>query len=96
MIAEKQEEELAAEAEKVKSEEKNETTQDETVEKTSEDVKNEEDSLKESQSLPNGEVVQDEDEGVDLRGDIYCISCFSQVVSLMYDKLQLIITKYKA
>jgi hypothetical protein len=40
-------------------------------EKQDESLKNDGEHLKDDQALPNGEVVQDEDEGVDLRGSVH-------------------------
>ncbi|CAB3982629.1 brefeldin A-inhibited guanine nucleotide-exchange 1 isoform X1 [Paramuricea clavata] len=50
---------------------KNEEEQRGSEEKQDESLKNDGEHLKDDQALPNGEVVQDEDEGVDLReGDV--------------------------
>ena len=64
----KLQEEIAAETKSLKSEEQEEPVQDGSKEKRDESLKNDVEDAKEKQAMPNGDVVQDEDEGVDLRG----------------------------
>jgi Skp family chaperone for outer membrane proteins len=73
VAAAKLQEELAAEMKSLQSEGKEEPSQDGSEEKHDESLKNEAEHVKEDQTLPNGEVVQDEDEGVDLRGSVFYI-----------------------
>ena len=77
VVAAKLQEELAAETKRIKSEVKDdeslidESQHEESLEKV--------ERLKEDETLPNGDAVQDEDEGVDLRGDIEIMICVRRV-----------------
>ena len=71
VVAAKLEEEQAAETKILQDDQKEEPNQDSYEEKQDDSTKNGTENLKENQTLPNGEVLQDEDEGVDLRGSVH-------------------------
>ena len=65
---------MAAESKSLKDDQKEEPpTQDNCEEKQDDSATTETKHVKEDQTLPNGEVPQEEDEGVDLRGIEFCL-----------------------
>ena len=80
VVAAKLEEEQAAETKILQDDQKEEPNQDSYEEKQDDSSKNGTENLKENQTLPNGEVPQDEDEGVDLRGSVH----LKKIIDLIY------------
>ena len=86
MFAKLQEEIAAETAKSLKSEGHVETTQDASEEKQDESLKNEKENIKEEQTMPNGEVAQDEDEGVDLGGKYIHFPSYNSYVTSAFEQ----------